>query len=149
MRVVLHERVDGLGQRGDIVEVADGHARNMLIPKGLAQQASPGVEAQAAAMKKAWEVSNARQRKAAEDIAKVLVATTVEIPMRSGGDGRLFGSVTAADVAEAIHNQVDIDLDRKTVHLDEPIRSLGTHVVTVKAHPEVEFPVSVSVVPAD
>ena len=148
MRIVLHETISGLGNRGDIVEVSDGYARNYLIPKGRAQQASPGVEAQAASMKKAWQVRNAKEREAAEEVAKVLVATTIEITARAGGEGRLFGSVTSADVAEAVHSQVGIELDRRMIELDEPIRSVGTHAVSVRPHSDVQFPVSVSVVAA-
>lgn len=148
MRVVLHETIGGLGNRGDIVEVSDGFARNLLIPKGQAQQATAGVEAQAAAMKKSWQARNAKEREAAEEIAKVLVAKTVEIPARAGAEGKLFGSVTSSDVVEAIQAQSGVELDRKMVELEEPIRSTGMHAVTVKPHAEVQFPVSISVVAA-
>ncbi|MEM7338153.1 MAG: 50S ribosomal protein L9 [Actinomycetota bacterium] len=146
MRVVLHESISGLGNRGDIVDVADGYARNLLIPKGQAQQASPGVEAQAALMKKAWQVRNAKEREAAEEIAKTLVAKTIEISARAGGEGKLFGSITAADVSSAIQEQSGVELDRKMIRLDDPIRTTGMHAVTVRPHTEVQFPVSVSVV---
>jgi len=148
MRVVLHETIAGLGNRGDIVDVSDGYARNLLIPKGQAQQASPGVEAQAAAMKKSWQARNAKEREAAEEVAKVLVARTVEISARAGAEGKLFGSVTSGDVAEAIQTQVGVELDRRMIALDEPIRSTGMHAVTVKPHNDVQFPVSISVVEA-
>ncbi|MDH3294543.1 MAG: 50S ribosomal protein L9 [Acidimicrobiia bacterium] len=146
MRVVLHETIAGLGNRGDLVEVADGYARNSLIPKGLAQQASTGVEAQAEAMKRAWRLRNAKDRDAAEEVAKTLVSTPIEIAARAGAEGKLFGSVTAADIAEAIQAKAGVDIDRRMVNLDESIRNVGTHVVMVKPHPEVEFPVTVSVV---
>jgi large subunit ribosomal protein L9 len=146
MRVVLHDGIAGLGNRGDIVEVADGYARNLLIPKGLAQRASSGVEAQASVMKRAWQVRNARQREAAEEVAKVLVAKTIEISARAGSEGKLFGSVTSNDIASAVRDQAGIELDRKMIELDEPIRSLGTHAVMVKPHNEVHFPVSILVV---
>ena len=145
MRVVLHEAVDGVGSRGDIVDVADGFGRNLLIPKGLARQASPGVEAQAAAMKRAWQARNAKQREAAEEIAKILVAKTIEISARAGGGGKLFGSVTAADIAGAIKDQASIDIDRRMISMDEAIRTVGTHAVMLKPHSDVQFPVSVRV----
>jgi large subunit ribosomal protein L9 len=148
MRIVLHESIVGLGNRGDIVDVADGYARNFLIPNGRAQQASVGIEAQAAAMKKSWQARNAKEREAAEEIAKSLVATTIEISARAGAEGKLFGSVTSADVTEAIQSQAGIEIDRKMVQLDEPIRSLGTHAVVLKPHNEVQFPVNISVVQA-
>ncbi len=148
MRVVLHESISGLGNRGDIVDVADGHARNFLIPAGKAQQASTGVVAQAAAMKKSWQVRNAREREAAEEIAKILVAKTIEIKARAGGEGKLFGSVTTHEIADAIQDQAGVELNRRMIDLDEPIRSLGIHAVTVKPHHDVQFPVSISVVSA-
>lgn len=146
MRVVLHDRVEGLGNRGDIVEVSDGHARNHLIPRGLGHQANPGVEAQAEAMRRSWNQKNAQQREAAEEIAKTLVAKPVEIAVRAGGEGRLFGSVTTSDIAEAVRAQAGIELDRRILVLDEPIKALGTYTVRAKPHPEVEFPVTVNVV---
>lgn len=148
MRIVLHESISGLGNRGDIVEVSDGYARNLLIPKGQAQQASAGVEAQAATMKKSWQARNAKEREAAEEIAKVLVAKTVEIPARAGAEGKLFGSVTTGDVVEAIQAQAGVEIDRRMIELEEPIRSTGIHAVTVKPHTDVQFPVSISVVEA-
>jgi len=147
MRVVLHESVSSLGNRGDIIEVADGYARNMLIPQGKASQAAAGTEGQAAAMKRAWQVRNAREREAAEEIAKTLVARSIEISVRASGEGKLFGSVSAADVAAAIQEQTSIELDRKMIALDEAIRTTGIHAVTVHPHTDVQFPVSVSVVP--
>jgi large subunit ribosomal protein L9 len=148
MRVVLHEAVDGLGNRGDLVEVADGYARNSLIPKGLARQASAGVEAQAAAMKRTWQLRNAKEREAAEEIAKVLVPKTIEVSARAGGEGKLFGSVTTADLAEAIQAQAGVELDRKMIELEDSIRTVGSHAVTVKPHTDVQFPVTINVVPA-
>ena len=148
MRIVLHESIDGLGTRGDIVEVADGYARNLLIPKGQAQQASPGIEAQAATMKRSWQARNAKEREAAEEIAKILVARTVEISARAGGEGKLFGSVTTGDIADAIHDQAGLEIDRKMILLEEPIRATGMHAVVVKPHTDVQFPVSVSVTEA-
>jgi len=148
MRIVLHETVPGLGNRGDLVDVADGYARNSLIPKGLAQQASAGVEAQAATMKKNWQMRNAKEREAAEEIARVLVSKPIQVSARAGSEGKLFGSVTSADLATAIEEQTGVEIDRKMIDLSEAIRSIGAHSVTVKAHTEVEFPIMVSVVEA-
>ena len=148
MRIVLHQSIEGLGNRGDLVDVADGYARNSLIPKGLAQQASAGVEAQASAMKRTWQLRNAKEREAAEEIAKVLVSRPIEIPARAGSEGKLFGSVTSADLATAIQEQTGVEIDRKMLDLGESIRTTGSHSVTVKPHPEVQFPIMVSVVEA-
>jgi large subunit ribosomal protein L9 len=148
MRIVLHDRVTGLGNRGDVVDVSDGYARNYLIPSGLGHRATPGVEAQAEAMRRSWQQKNAQQREAAQQIAKVLVARPVEIAVRAGGEGRLFGSVTTADIAHAVQTQIGIELDRRVLVVDDPIKSLGSHTVRAKLHPEVEFPVTVNVVPS-
>ncbi len=148
MRIVLHQSIEGLGNRGDLVDVADGYARNSLIPKGLAQQASAGVEAQASAMKRTWQLRNAKEREAAEEIAKVLVSRPIEIPARAGTEGKLFGSVTSADLATAIQEQTGVEIDRKMIDLGDSIRTTGSHSVTVKPHPEVQFPIMVSVVEA-
>jgi large subunit ribosomal protein L9 len=148
VRIVLHQSIEGLGNRGDLVDVADGYARNSLIPKGLAQQASAGVEAQASAMKRTWQLRNAKEREAAEEIAKVLVSRPIEIPARAGTEGKLFGSVTSADLATAIQEQTGVEIDRKMIDLGDSIRTTGSHSVTVKPHPEVQFPIMVSVVEA-
>ncbi len=147
MRVVLHDSVGGLGNRGDLVEVSDGYARNYLIPQGKARQAGAGVEIEAEAMKKAWTVRNSREREAAEEVAKVLVSRPISISMRAGAEGKLFGSVTSADIAAAITEQTGVEVDRKMIDLADGIRSLGAHSVTVHPHAEVQFPVTVEVVP--
>lgn len=146
MRVVLRADVDGVGKKGDILDVADGFARNFLIPKGRAIKATAGVQAQATAMRRARDLSDAKDREAAETVARTLVARVVRIEARAGAEGRLFGSVTAADVADALAAQVGVELDRKRLHLDEPIKTLGTHQVPVRLHPDVQFPVTVEVV---
>jgi large subunit ribosomal protein L9 len=148
MKVVLRSDLDGLGKRGDIVEVADGYARNYLLGKGLALPATPGVAAQAAAMRRSRDVSDTRAREGAEQIARRLVPAIVRVPARAGNTGKLFGSVTASDVADAIVAQTGIEIDRRRLRLDEPIRALGTHEIPVRLHSEVEFQVTVEVVPA-
>lgn len=148
MKVILRADVSNLGKKGDIVEIADGYARNFLVPRGLAMKASPGAQAQATAMRRARDVKDARDRGAAEEIAKTLVPKIITITARAGGEGRLFGSVTTADLVEAIAEQTGIEIDRRKLHLDEPIKSLGTHQVPAKLHADVEFPVTVEVVTA-
>ncbi len=146
MRVVLRADVSDVGKKGDILDVADGFARNYLIPKGKAFQASEGVVSQAQAMRRSRDLKDARDREAAETVARTLVPAVITIPARSGPEGRLFGSVTVPDLVEAISAQTGVELDRRRVHLDEPIKSLGTHQVQVKLHADVEFPVTVEVV---
>ena len=146
MRVVLRTDLPAVGKRGDICDVADGYARNFLLPKGHAIPATPGVEAQAASMRRARDLRDARDREAAELVARTLVPKVIRIPARAGAEGKLFGSVTAADIAEAVSTQAGIDIDRRRLHLDEPIKSLGTHEVPVKLHSDVEFRITVEVV---
>lgn len=146
MRVVLREDLSGLGKRGDIIEVADGHARNYLFPGGKAMVATAGISAQAGAMRRSRDVKDARAREGAEAIARRLVPVVVRIPARAGAGGKLFGSVTALDVAAAVVEQTGIELDRRRLSVDEPIRTLGMHEIPVKLHPEVEFRVTVEVV---
>jgi large subunit ribosomal protein L9 len=146
MRVVLRSDMDKVGKRGDIIDVADGYARNYLLPKGHAIRATDGVTAQAGAMRRARDLKDARDRESAEVVARTLVPMVIRIPARSGSGGRLFGSVTTADVVDAVGQQAKVTLDRRRLHLDDPIRSLGTHEVPVKLHADVEFRVTVEVV---
>ncbi|MBO0730721.1 MAG: 50S ribosomal protein L9 [Acidimicrobiaceae bacterium] len=146
MRVVLRTDVDHLGKRGDICDVADGYARNFLLPKGHAIVASDGVTAQANAMRRARDLRDARDREAAEMVARTLVPLVIQIPARAGSEGKLFGSVTAADVVDAVDRQAHVTLDRRRLRLEEPIRTIGVHEVPVKLHSDVEFRVTVEVV---
>jgi large subunit ribosomal protein L9 len=146
MRVVLRTDVDGVGKKGDILDVADGFARNFLVPKGRAIKATPGVQAQADAMRRSRDVKDARDREGAQAVARKLVPVVIRIPARAGREGRLFGSVTAADVAEAVATQAGVELDRRKLHIEEPIRTVGAHEVPVKLHADVEFRLNVEVV---
>ncbi|MFP5375784.1 MAG: 50S ribosomal protein L9 [Acidimicrobiia bacterium] len=146
MRVVLRTGVDGVGKKGDILDVADGFARNFLVPKGRAIVATAGVQAQAEAMRRSRDVKDARDREGAEAVARRLVPVVIRVPAKAGREGRLFGSVTAADVAEAVAAQTTIQLDRRRLHIEEPIRTVGSHEVPVKLHADVEFRLNVEVV---
>ncbi len=148
MRLVLREDVSGVGRRGDVVDVAKGFARNYLLPGGLAIESSERMEAQAASMRRARDLREAKDRESAANVASVLQAATVTIPARAGAQGRLFGSVTAADVAEAVAAQTGAVVDRRKIALDEPIKSLGTHVVSVRLFADLEAELRVEVVAA-
>ncbi|MEO7428825.1 MAG: 50S ribosomal protein L9 [Acidimicrobiales bacterium] len=146
MKIVLRSDVAQVGKKGDIIDVADGYARNYLVPKGLAFLATPGVEAQATAMRRGRDLQDASDRSAAEAVAKSLVPRTVTIAARAGAEGKLFGSVTTSEIADAVTAQTGIEIDRRKLHLDEPIKSLGTHLVPAKLHADVEFPITVEIV---
>ncbi len=146
MRVILRSDVSNVGRKGDVLDVSDGFARNYLVPKGLAMRATEGAMAQAAAMRRARDLKEAKDRASAEEIARRLTPTVIRIGARAGAEGRLFGSVTAADVVEAVEAQTGITLDRRRLHLEDPIKSLGTHDVPVRLHADVEAHLQVEVV---
>jgi len=146
VKVILRADISGVGKRGDMCDVADGYARNFLVPRGLAMRASAGTAAQAASMRRSRDVRDAADRSAAEEIATKLVPTRISVTARAGSEGRLFGSITASDVVEAVAAQTGIELDRRSLRLDEPIKSLGEHSVPVRLHTDVEFPVTLDVV---
>ena len=146
MRVLLRSDISGVGKKGDIVEVARGFARNYLFPSGRALAATGGVEAQAASMRRSRGLRDAEDKEAAETVAGLLGAATVTITARAGAEGRLFGSVTASDIAEAVQAQTGAVLDRRKLHLAEPIKSVGTHIVPVRLHADVDAELTVEVV---
>jgi large subunit ribosomal protein L9 len=146
VKVILRADVPAVGHKGDVLDVADGYARNYLVPRGLAMAASKGALAQAESMRRSRAVRDARDREAAEEIATRLTPVTITIPARAGAEGRLFGSVTPADVAAAVQAQTGVEVERRRLHLDEPIRALGAHEVPLRLHPEVEVRLSVEVV---
>ena len=146
MKIILRSDVADVGKKGDIVDVSDGFARNYLVPKGFALKATNGNIEQAASMRRARDVRDAKDRSAAEEVAQKLVPKVITVKAKAGAEGRLFGSVTSADVATAVQEQTGIELDRRKLHLDEPIKSLGTHQVATRLHTDVEFAITVEVV---
>lgn len=147
MKVILQKTVDRLGDPGDVAEVADGYARNFLIPRGLAVKAEKGTVRHAESLKRAHETRTKAQKGEFESVAARIIQTPVVVTARAGDEGKLFGSITAADIAEALSAQAGVQVDRRDVHLDEPIRSVGTHEVTVHLHAEVDPVITVDVQP--
>ena len=146
MKVILRADVPTVGKKGDILDVADGYARNYLVPRGLAMQATRGVVKQSESMRRSREAKETRDREASQALAAQLGSRTIEVKARAGEAGKLFGSVTAADVADAVQEQTGIELDRRKVVLDEPIRELGDAQVQVRLPAEVVVAVAVAVV---
>ncbi len=146
MKVVLRADVPDVGTRGDVVEVADGFGRNFLLARGLGIAASKGAIAQAETMKRASAKRDQRDRENAARVSGLLTAKAIRIPARAGEDGRLFGSVTAIAIAEAVEAQTGVEIDRRKLVLDEPIRSLGVHSVVIKLHSTVETTLTLEVV---
>jgi large subunit ribosomal protein L9 len=147
MKIILQRAVEKLGEPGDVADVADGYARNYLIPRGLAIKASRGAAKQAELLKRTHQAKLSQRKGEYEAIASKLIASgSLTIAARAGEEGKLFGSVTAADIAEAVRAQAGVGVDRRDVHLSEPIRSVGTHEVRVKLFHEVEPILTVEVV---
>jgi len=149
MKIILQKSVDKLGHPGDIVEVADGYARNYLVPRGLAVKATRGGMRHIESLRRAHAVRTSAAKAEAEAVASRLAGTPVVVSARVGEEGRLFGSVTSAEVAAEIERQVGVIVDRHDVHLDEPIRSVGTHEVRIHLFQDVDPVVSVRVEPAE
>jgi len=148
MKILLRADVDNLGKKGDLVEVADGYARNYLVPRGLALRATPGVQKQADAMRRNRAAKDARDRESAEACRAQLEGAPVTVTARAGAEGRLFGSVTASDIAEAILAATGVEVDRRKIGLDEPLKELGGADLQVRLHPDVVASVHVEVVAA-
>ena len=146
MKLILTREVAGLGLAGDIVEVADGYGRNYLVPQGLGILATRGAEKQVATIKRARDVREVRDVGHARELAASLQSLTVTLPARAGDGGRLFGSVTTADVVDAVAKAGGPKVDKRRVTLGAPIKTLGSHQVSVKLHPEVDATVTLEVV---
>jgi large subunit ribosomal protein L9 len=145
--VILTHDVEKVGQRGDIVDVSRGYVRNFLVPRGLAEVATPAKLEEARRRMEEAEERNRRLAEKATEVAETLNKSVITIEARTGEDERLFGSVTAANIAEAIEQARGIHLDRRRIRLEEPIRALGTHQVPIQVHGDVEANVKVIVVP--
>ncbi len=145
MKVVLRSDVDNVGKRGDLVDVADGFARNFLIPGGQAIAATDGINKQAESMRRRRDLSDAKDREAAEVVARTLVPQVITIKAKAGAEGKLFGSVTAADIVAAVQEQTGVELDRRKLGAHDAIKSIGTHEIPVQLHSDVKFQITLEV----
>jgi large subunit ribosomal protein L9 len=148
MKLILTQEVSGLGGPGDLVEVRDGYGRNYLLPRGYAIKATRGAEKQVAEIRRAREVRQIRDLDQARAVAGRLSSLDVKLETRAGAGGRLFGSVTATDIAEAVRRAGGPTVDKRRIELTGPIKTVGAHQVRIRLHPEVSATVSVDVVPA-
>ncbi len=152
MKLILTHEVTGLGAPGDIVEVKDGYGRNYLIPRGFALRWTRGGEKQIESIKAARDARAVRDTGKAEEIRSALEGSTVDVPVRAGAGGRLFGAVTVSDIADAINRSIGAGaagaVDKRKILVGNPIKSLGAHQVTVRVHDEVAATVTLNVVPA-
>jgi large subunit ribosomal protein L9 len=146
MKVLLRSDVRGVGRRGDIVDVKSGYARNFLLPTGAALKANDTMELQAASMRKARDLRDAQSRTAAETQRGVIERATVTVPARAGSNGRLFGSVTEADIVNALRTATNISLDRHSIIMDEHLKEVGSATVSARLFEGVVATVKVEVV---
>lgn len=145
MQVLLRRDVKGIGRRGDIVNVSSGHARNYLIPNGLAVEATDGAVSQAADQKRSRNVREAADRESARAIVAMFAETPLVVIAKAGAAGKLFGSITASDIVAAVEQQYHVVIDRKHVDIAHPIREVGTHQVTITVYADVRGVLTVEV----
>lgn len=148
MEVILREEVEKLGRRGDVVKVAAGYARNFLLPKKLAVAATDSNKKIVEQEKQAHLRREAKEVSEAQELGKLMGSVSITIAQKAGENDQLFGSVTAGDIASALEKQ-GYNVDRRKVHLEEPIKQLGDHKVTVRLHRDVSIEVPVHVVRED
>jgi large subunit ribosomal protein L9 len=146
MKVILTEEIRGLGTRGDVVTVKDGYARNYLIPKNLAREATTGNLKQIEHERKKWNLLAQQEKDAAAKAAEAVKGVKIQIEKRVGEHGHLFGSVTANEIADAL-NARGIEVDKRRIELGSPIKNLGLHDVEVRLHRDVTAHIQVEVVP--
>ncbi|HET7558582.1 MAG TPA: 50S ribosomal protein L9 [Limnochordia bacterium] len=149
MKLILQSDVEKLGEQGDLVEVAAGYGRNYLLPKGLAVTATPANLKQVEALRAQREERKRREEAEARDLAAKLEGLALRLTARVGEAGRLFGSVTATDIAEAAHAAAGFEIDRRRVELDEPIKQIGNFQVPYRVHPKVVAVLKLEVVAAE
>ena len=146
MKLILTQEVAGLGGPGDIVEVKDGYGRNFLLPRGAGIRWTRGGEKQITSIRRGREVRQVADLGSAQEVKGQLENLTVTLPVKAGDAGRLFGSVTVADIVDAVAKAGGPKMDKRRIEIGQPIKTLGTHQVTVRLHPEVAATVSLDVV---
>ena len=146
MKLILTQEVAGLGAPGDVVEVKGGYGRNYLVPRGAAMVWTRGAEKEIANLRRAREVREIADRGQAQEIKAQLEGLRVQLPARAGDSGRLFGSITPGDVAEAVSASGGLKIDKRRIEIGNPIKTLGTHEVSVRLHPEVTATITLEVV---
>ena len=146
MIVILNRDVKGTGKAGDIVKVSDGYARNMLIPKGYAKEATEGNVRNLEKQKALAAEKKAEEKAAAQALAEKISAVSVTIKTKAGEGGRIFGSITSKDISEALMEQHKLSVDKKKIQLDNPVKQTGELSVDVKLYPEVTSKLKITVV---
>lgn len=149
MKVLLLQDVRAQGKKGDVVNVSDGYARNFLFPRKLAAELTPAIMNEIKTKEEAKQHKLAEEKKTAQENAVKLQGITVKIYASSGADSRLYGAITAKEIAEELKKQFDIDIDKRKIELDSAIKAYGTYTLEVKLHPDVTGKLSVVVASKD
>lgn len=148
MKLILTQAVDGLGAAGDIVDVKDGYGRNYLLPNGVAILWTKGAEKQITQIKRAREAREIRGLEHANEVKQQIEGLDIQLPVRAGEQGKLFGSVTVNDIAGAIRSAGGPLVEKRAITVAKPIKSVGAHKVSIRLHPEVAVSAAINVVPA-
>lgn len=148
MKLILTQEVEGLGSAGDVIEVKDGYGRNYLVPQKLAVMWTKGGQKTVDAIKSARSTRALRDSAQAAEVKTALEAEPIQVKVRAGEEGRLFGAVTTSEIAAAIQESTGQDVDRRTIVVPQPIKSLGAHDVSVKLHDDVVAAVALNVIPS-
>ncbi|MGH3312118.1 MAG: 50S ribosomal protein L9 [Streptomyces sp.] len=148
MKIILTNEVSGLGAAGDVVEVRDGYARNYLVPRGVAIRWTKGGEKDVAQIRRARKIHEIATIEQANEVKTRLEGVNVRLKVRAGDQGRLFGSVTPADIAGAVKNAGGPEIDKRRIEVGSPIKTLGSHQISVRLHAEVAAKVEVEVIAA-
>ena len=145
MKLILKQDVNKIGKKGEVVDVKDGYARNFLLPKDLAVLATPKNLKQLKKQEAATEKKNAEELAEAQEFAEKIEAIQVEVSLKSGEGGKTFGSISSKEISDVLKSEFGVDVDKKKIQIEEAIKSIGTHIVTIKLHPEVTCELKVKV----
>jgi large subunit ribosomal protein L9 len=146
MKVILLEDVKGTGKKGQVINASDGHARNFLIPRKLAMEATAVNMAELENRQKQADRKQKKETENAQTLANRIAETTIKIPMKVGTAGKMFGSVSGKEIAEALQSQDNISVDKKKIVLNEPVKNLGSHTAIIKLHAQVQASLQVEIV---
>lgn len=149
MKVILRKDIKGTGQRNEVVNVADGYARNYLLPQGLAVEATPGNLQDLTLKKKQQEKEEQQELHQAQELKAQLEKVSLTIPMKTGEGGRLFGSISNRDISEALETEKGLKVDKRKIEVEGTIKELGTYPIAIKLHPQVTVTIEVQVVEAE